>query len=972
MQLPVPVFVSSTFEDLRPERHAIERALNRLLEAKFIGMEFFGSRDEVPRTVALEAVGQSRLYIGIIAGRYGSGITEDEYLRAKEIGLECLFFLKRDEAIPAEFREADAEKNDKLKAFRKQALQHTVSFFSTSDELGQMVLREFYRWLYRQTAKKELESQSTRIVSSEDADTTFSIQSGSYGNVIDRYEGAMPQYRPVKVAPALRPFPRLVDRTIESSRAVSAIEKGIPVELFGPHGIGKTSILRRLAYSPPAARIEDGVAYLEVTEALALEDLLQSLFDLLFETNLDSKPRDSQVRRMLQTRRTLVLLDDLESTSKLSGRLLQALPNCVFVFTAIQRHNSLDETVAIEIPGLPIEDGLTLLERGLERSLTEEERDAARAICAELAGNALRLLQTGRKLRSTKLSLAALSSESPLSEVEYKVLAALSAADGRQLQSETLSEALESMPTLHLTEVLARLESLRLIEELEGAYRERAGNLVAVNEKRDDYRVRILNCWLKRGAVDVKECDAALHLLQWAANSGRTREASGLAVLVSRSLAANKRWGAWGTSLDLGLAASRASNDREREAWTLHEKGTRAALIGNDDEARALLEQALQARFDVGDHIGASVTRHNLDTILHLLPVAATKPHARRPPEVRPGSRRWIAYVGGAALLAVAVSIALPKLRSRVPSAPPSKSSVMTPQASASTTPAVLPTAQSTGRAEQPAHLPTAQPGLVPTLQPTPPSPPPTATPAVKSTSPSAVTPSPRPSPARTPGEVRTPDAMRPVIVVSSGRIDFGRQQVGNESEARDVVVENTGNGPLDITEISVSGSGQNDFKVDQSCLRTAIRPQGGKCRITSRFVPRYEGWRAARVEIHHNAGRSPTTIGLIGEGVRRAVVRDPTPTPATRPTPTPDLGYCCLSGKLSVASRKECAARNGRFFVNSSEAREKCNSYRVDPGTRLPVDPRPSEIERKPVRPTPSPTRRPTPTATPKRVKTV
>ncbi len=522
------------------------------------------------------------------------------------------------------------------------------------------------------------------------------------------------------------------------------------------------------------------------------------------------------------------------------------------------------------------------------------------------------------------------------------------------------------MPTLHLTEVLARLESLRLIEERDGSYRERAGNLVAFNEKRDDYRVRILNCWLKRGAIDVKECDAALHLLQWAANSGRTREASGLAVLVSRSLAANKRWGAWGTSLDLGLAASRASNDREREAWTLHEKGTRAALIGNDDEAHALLEQAMQARIDVGDHIGASVTRHNLDTILHLRPVAAPEPHAPRPPEVRPGSRRWIAYVGGAALLAAAVSIALPKLRSRDPSPPPPESRAMTPHASASTTPAVLPTAQSTARAEQPAHLPTAQPV---SLQPTPPTgPPPTATPAAKPTSLSAVTPSPRPSPARTPGEVRTPDAMRPVIVVSSARVDFGRQQVGKESEARDIVVENTGNGPLEISEISVSGSGQNDFKVDQSCLRTAIRPQGGRCRIISRFVPRYEGWRAARVEIHHNAGRSPTTIGLIGEGVRGAVVKDPTPTP-TRPTPTPDRGYCCLSGKLSMASRKECAARNGRFFVNSSEAREKCSSYRVNPGTRVPVDPRPSEIERKPK---PSPTRRPTPTPTPKRVKTV
>jgi hypothetical protein len=43
------VFVSSTWLDLQPERAAVETALQRLRETKFVGMEYFGSRDEDTR-----------------------------------------------------------------------------------------------------------------------------------------------------------------------------------------------------------------------------------------------------------------------------------------------------------------------------------------------------------------------------------------------------------------------------------------------------------------------------------------------------------------------------------------------------------------------------------------------------------------------------------------------------------------------------------------------------------------------------------------------------------------------------------------------------------------------------------------------------------------------------------------------------------------------------------------------------------
>ena len=49
----VHVFLSSTWLDLQPERKAVEAALHRFREAKFSGMEYFGSGDEDARGTSL-------------------------------------------------------------------------------------------------------------------------------------------------------------------------------------------------------------------------------------------------------------------------------------------------------------------------------------------------------------------------------------------------------------------------------------------------------------------------------------------------------------------------------------------------------------------------------------------------------------------------------------------------------------------------------------------------------------------------------------------------------------------------------------------------------------------------------------------------------------------------------------------------------------------------------------------------------
>jgi hypothetical protein len=64
----LPVFISSTWKDLRPEHEAAERAVNSMRETKYVGMKYFGARDEEPRTASLDEVDRSRVYVGIIGG----------------------------------------------------------------------------------------------------------------------------------------------------------------------------------------------------------------------------------------------------------------------------------------------------------------------------------------------------------------------------------------------------------------------------------------------------------------------------------------------------------------------------------------------------------------------------------------------------------------------------------------------------------------------------------------------------------------------------------------------------------------------------------------------------------------------------------------------------------------------------------------------------------------------------------------
>jgi len=145
-------FISSTWLDLKPERSAVEVMMQRFRETKFIGMEYFGSRDETTRQISLAEVDKSDLYVCVVGGRYGSGITEDEYDRARKRNLPCMIYFKQEDVIPPEGRDKEPEKAKRLRQF-KEKLQdpehgHTVTEFSGPHELASRLACDLHNWLY--------------------------------------------------------------------------------------------------------------------------------------------------------------------------------------------------------------------------------------------------------------------------------------------------------------------------------------------------------------------------------------------------------------------------------------------------------------------------------------------------------------------------------------------------------------------------------------------------------------------------------------------------------------------------------------------------------------------------------------------------------------------------------------------------------------------------------------------------------
>jgi hypothetical protein len=108
-----------------------------------------------------------------------------------------------------------------------------------------------------------------------------------------------------------------------------------------------------------------------------------------------------------------------------------------------------------------------------------------------------------------------------------------------------------------------------------------------------------------------------------------------------------------------------------------------------------------------------------------------------------------------------------------------------------------------------------------------------------------------------------------PEIYLSTNRLDFGPQPIGERSPILTVTVNSAGTGHLRFESFGIDGIDKGDFQiVPATCDAAPSLLPGSSCAVGVRMIPSVGGPRRARMVIRHNAGSRVSTVELLGDGL--------------------------------------------------------------------------------------------------------
>jgi hypothetical protein len=600
----------------------------------------------------------------------------------------------------------------------------------------------------------EVTSESSPVCVHIAGDVRGAVAGANYGLQIGSNSGVVLNVLPSAERPIVQPkvgpiasrgrtfvTQDLLDRAAETRAAIDALQAQRPVAFFGPPGIGKTTMLRYLAWREDPGTNGAGILKYRLRQqpAETVDDLLQYVFDQFFDTGLLFKlVRNEASRQYLEQLNALILLDDVALSDDDVRELLDGLPNCQLVVASTQTRLSRQDAQPISLQALPLDAALTLLERELGRALTAAEIPTATEICRALAGRAGEIVELARLIEAEGeegqtldvwlAQVQSRQSESDLTrqllarlqEPERRVLSTLVALAGASVRAEHIAPIAD---VRHVAPALATLVHCQLAEADALGYRATDSALAAlptgvgaspiVQAAMDDASVPQLwdvASWAKRAidhftaavddqrrepAIRPSDLDAVMRALSRASELRQWRAILHLGRAIEQLSITSRRWGTWQQLLEWMLQAARLLGDRPTEAYVLHELGSRALATGSADSARSLLDEALRLRRALGDRDGESVTRHNLALLRSPFP--------------------WILVVLGTVLTIVTLSGGIVLARGQPPPPPPMTTmpiiSTHSPTPTLTPTPSATPTLTPTGTATA---TPTAS--MTPTL----------------------------------------------------------------------------------------------------------------------------------------------------------------------------------------------------------------------------------------------------------------
>lgn len=603
-----------------------------------------------------------------------------------------------------------------------------------------------------------------------------------------------------------------------------------PVEFHAPCGYGKTTLLRHLASGAvwaPAVYVRVGAA--------PLDDVLQMIFDQLFTAPEPVKPTRAECEQLIRGCRTLVVLDDVPPGSHIPHHLATVLTGYGHLVTGSVGPVLTGFGQSWALPGLPADAAFTLFAQSLDRPITDTELPYVHRLLEAVAGQPLHIKQAAALLRAGEFTARRLAEEaeadpealdrlslSRLSNVKRRALAVLTLFAGALLPATLVSGIGDIAYVLHYLDALHR-------DGLAEHPDDRFGIPVC---KKEHYQQQLL------GQIDLAAAirglagyladptgphareglEAALSLLGFASERAQWTAVVRLIRLVEPALFVSGRWAQWRDVLGQGIEAAQQTGDIAAEALFSHQKGTLAYCENRLDEARELLDRAVELRTRLGDNAGSALSRAHLRLVRPDVPTAR---NARRPGHSRPGrARQILATLVGVVAIVAAAQWAI---------------------ASADEEPEFPPTTSPTPSTSSPTIGPNTS---SPTIGPS------TSSPTVGTETPS------------------TRGTGVPEAEATPATLDFPETSIGTRSTTATLTLTSTGTTLLTIGKAELGGTTPGDFEItEENCAARQVAPKGD-CRLTVVFRPTATGSRTAELTITDNTDDGGRTIPLSGVGI--------------------------------------------------------------------------------------------------------
>ncbi|SPF04078.1 ATP-binding protein [Streptomyces sp. MA5143a] len=399
-----------------------------------------------------------------------------------------------------------------------------------------------------------------------------------------------------------------VGREEELAVIEAGMDAGGPMQVYGPSGIGKSTVLRMAAHRLSGRR--DGVVFVDAASR-ETGDVLQDVFEACYDAP-GYRPGAIELRRLMADVGINLVLDDLECSSDELDAVLDTVTAAAVLYSAAWR-SLWGEGPTLALGGLGHDETSVLLAQQLGRPLRADELPVAEELWRATAGSPGQLLRAvvGERLHHpAELRDLLPNVLAGLTGAEQEVLSLLDLAGAGGVSTDLLTALVagveeragsyERLVTLGL--VVPTVLGLRISADVGATLPARldldTSALTALCER--------LRHWVEdpdRSPVAVAGDGALITAaIDAAARAGAAGAGAGLARAAAPVVACSLRLGVWGRVLELGGVAAERARDNGVLAYLTHEQGIHRLVTGR----RAAAATAFAAAAEIWRRLGDS------------------------------------------------------------------------------------------------------------------------------------------------------------------------------------------------------------------------------------------------------------------------------------------------------------------------------------------------------------------------------